>query len=114
MATAPWRRNPSAGGGIDKVPVSGEEAVLQPDEIQQLIALSKVLPERFPSITDDQGNPAPADIEFGFLNGRLQLFQLRPFLESRKARGSYYLSAMDQSLQGSHDRRVNMLDVPDG
>ena len=48
----------------------------------------------------------------GFLYGKLQLFQLRPFLESRKARGSNYLSNMDQSLQGSLDRTVNMQEVP--
>jgi hypothetical protein len=70
------------------------------------------LPDRFPPITDDQGNSAPADIEFGFLDGKLQLFQLRPFLESRKARGSGYLAEMDKSLQGSMDRKVNMLEVP--
>ena len=112
MATAPWRRNPSPAGGIEKLPVSGDESVLKPDEISQLIAFSKALPERFPPITDDQGNPAPADIEFGFLDGKLHLFQLRPFLESRKARGSDYLSTMDESLQGALDKPVNMQEVP--
>jgi hypothetical protein len=112
MATAPWRRNPAPGGGVDKLPVSGDEAVLKPDEIKQLIRFAKELPDRFPPITDDQGNPAPADIEFGFLDGKLQLFQLRPFLESRKARGIGYLSEMDKSLQGTMDKTVNMLEVP--
>ena len=112
MATAPWRRNPSAGGGVDKLPVSGDESVLQPDEIGQLIQFTKELPQRFPAITDDLGNPAPADIEFGFLDGKLHLFQLRPFLESRKARGSEYLSKMDEALDGSMDRIVNMRSIP--
>ena len=112
MATAPWRRNPSASGGVDKLPVSGDEAVLQPDEIKQLIRFANELPQRFPPITDDQGNPAPADIEFGFLDGKLRLFQLRPFLESRKARGSAYLSEMDEALDGSMDKIVNMQEVP--
>ena len=112
MATAPWRRNPAPGGGVDKLPVSGDAAVLKPDEIKQLIRFAKELPDRFPPITDDQGNPAPADIEFGFLDGKLQLFQLRPFLESRKARGIGYLSEMDKSLQGTMDKTVNMLEVP--
>jgi hypothetical protein len=112
MATATWRRNPAASGGVEKLPVSGDEAVLQPDEIKQLIRFAKELPQRFPPITDDQGNPAPADIEFGFLDGKLQLFQLRPFLESRKARGSNYLSEMDQTLQGTLDRTVNMQEIP--
>ena len=112
MATAPWRRNPSASGGVDKLPVSGDEHVLQPDEIKQLIQFTKELPQRFPPITDDQGNPAPADIEFGFLDGKLHLFQLRPFLESRKARGSEYLSKMDEALDGSMNKIVNMQDIP--
>ena len=112
MATAPWRRNPSATGGVDKLPTSGDESLLQPDEIKQLIQFAKELPQRFPPITDDQGNPAPADIEFGFLDGKLHLFQLRPFLESRKARGSEYLSKMDESLEGSMDKTVNMREIP--
>jgi len=112
MATAPWRRNPAPGGGVDRLPVSGDEAVLKPDEIKQLIRFAKELPDRFPPITDDQGNPAPADIEFGFLDGELRLFQLRPFLESRKARGSNYLGEMDKSLQATMDKKVNMLEVP--
>ncbi|MGB5640786.1 MAG: PEP/pyruvate-binding domain-containing protein, partial [Sedimenticolaceae bacterium] len=112
MATAPWRRNPAPGGGVDRLPVSGDEALLKPDEIKRLIRFAKELPDRFPPITDDQGNPAPADIEFGFLDGELRLFQLRPFLESRKARGSNYLSDMDKSLQATVDKKVNMLEVP--
>jgi hypothetical protein len=112
MATAPWRRMPAPDGGVTKLPVSGNDSVLQPDEIRQLIKLAMELPQRFPAITDDAGNPAPADIEFGFLDGRLQLFQLRPFLESRQARGSSYLIQMDQSLAGSLDTSVNLQEVP--
>ncbi len=70
------------------------------------------MPQRFPSIVDDAGNPAPADVEFGFLNGKLQLFQIRPFLESRKARGSSYLNDMDASLDHRMGRQVNMLETP--
>ena len=111
-ATAVWRRVPAASGGVDKLPVSGDQSVLKPDEIKQLITLAKELPDRFPPITDDQGNPAPADIEFGFLDGRLQLFQLRPFLESRDSRGGAYLSDMDKALQGNLNKSVNMQEVP--
>lgn len=111
-ATAVWRRVPAAGGGVDKLPVSGDDSVLKPDEIKQLITLAKELPKRFPPITDDDGNPAPADIEFGFLNGKLQLFQLRPFLESRDSKGAAYLSDMDKSLQDKLNKSVNMLEIP--
>jgi len=112
MATAPWRRNPVSGGGIEKVQTSGSDTVLQPEEIRQLIQFAKELPQKFPSITDDEGNPAPADVEFGFLNGKLHLFQLRPFLESKQARGSSYLNNMDKALAGRLDRKVNMQEIP--
>ncbi len=112
-ATAVWQHMPSASGGVDKLPVSGDQSVLQADEIKQLIRLAKELPDRFPPITDDAGNRAPADIEFGFLDGRLQLFQLRPFLESSDSRGAGYLSDMDKSLQGQLDKKVNMQEVPE-
>ncbi|MDX2456079.1 MAG: PEP/pyruvate-binding domain-containing protein, partial [Gammaproteobacteria bacterium] len=55
MATAPWRRNPNSAGGVDKLPASGSDTVLQPDEIKELIIFVKELPEKFPPITDDAG-----------------------------------------------------------
>jgi len=111
-ATAVWRRMPATSGGVDKLPVSGEQTVLKPDEIKLLIKLAKELPDRFPPITDDEGNPAPADIEFGFLDGKLQLFQLRPFLKSRERQGAAYLSGMDKALQGRLNKTVEMQEVP--
>jgi len=111
-ATAPWRRMPAPGGGIETLPVRGEETVLQPDEIRQLIRFARELPQRFPPITDDAGKPTPADIEFGFLDGKLQLFQLRPFLESRQARGSSYLMRMDQAVSVGGEQSIDMQEVP--
>ncbi len=97
-ATAPWRRVPDPAGGLQFLPGSGSDTVLQPDEIEQLIEFARGLPENFPPITDDEGNPAPADVEFGFLDGDLRLFQLRPFLESKMARGIGYLHQMEARL----------------
>jgi len=107
-ATAPTRRVPDSSGGLRHLPASGSGTVLQPDEIRQLIEFANSLPERFPPIVDDEGNPAPADVEFGFVDGRLQLFQLRPFLESRTARGSGYLADMDANLADTRSLRVDM------
>ncbi len=113
QATAPVRRILPASGGIERVPVSGEDAVLKPHEISQLIQLARELPTRFPPIVDAEGKPAPADIEFGFLAGRLQLFQIRPFLESAKARSSEYLRTLDANLADAA-RTVVPLDQPPG
>ncbi len=111
-ATAPWRRVPDPAGGLQYLPSTGSDSVLQPSEIQQLITFAKELPREFPPITDDEGNPAPADIEFGFLNDDLRLFQLRPFLESKQARGTTYLQTMEAAGQQNPDVRVDMQGVP--
>jgi phosphoenolpyruvate synthase/pyruvate phosphate dikinase len=113
QATAPIRRKPLPSGGISKLPVSGSETVLQPAEIKQLIQLSRELPQRFPAVVDDQGRPVPADVEFGFLDGKLKLFQIRPFLESKRARGSAFLNSMDEGLKASQETRVALNRVPD-
>jgi hypothetical protein len=111
-ATAPWRRLPGPDGGILKLPASGEDVVLQPKEIEQLIAFARDdLPVRFPPITNDAGQPAAADVEFGFVDGKLRLFQIRPFLESRSARGNAYLLEMDKTLESALERKVNLDEV---
>jgi len=112
-ATAPLRRLPSPQGGLVKLPVSGSETLLQPDEIKQLIQFARELPQKFPSIVDDAGNPAPADVEFGFLDGELHLFQLRPFLQSHKVQGTDYLINMDKALYTTANIRVDMNGVPE-
>jgi len=112
-ATAPWRRVPDPKGGITFLPSSGSDTVLQPLEIDQVIDFAKHLPDKFPAITDDEGNPAPADVEFGFLNGDLRLFQLRPFLDSKMAMGISYLQQMDARLKNTASIKVNMNGVPE-
>ena len=86
--------------------------MLQPGEIAQLIEFVKGLPEKFPPIMDDDGHPAPADVEFGFIDGELRLFQLRPFLDSKMARGIGYLHAMEARLADMGGVTVNMNGVP--
>ena len=112
QATAPWRRQVNLKGGVDKLPASGEDTVLKRAEADQLIELARVLPQRFPSLVDSQGQAAAADIEFGFVDGRLKLFQIRPFLESHRARGNSYLNSLDQSLKDLHSVQVDMSEVP--
>jgi len=111
-ATAPWRQMPAPTGGMVKLAASGDETVLHPEEIKQLIEFSRELLVKFPAIVDDKGNRAPADVEFGFVDGKLRLFQLRPFLQSGKAQGNQYLLEMDKALQGNMNRKVVMTGVP--
>jgi hypothetical protein len=112
-ATAPTRREPSPTGGLVELPVSGSETILLPDEIRQLIQFVKELPEKFPSIVNDAGKPAPADVEFGFVNGQLNLFQIRPFLDNHNVAGNGYLVNMDKALNSTSGIKVDMNGVPE-
>ncbi len=112
QATAPIRRIVSLQGGVEKRPVSDADHVLTEHDISLLIQLSKELPSRFPAITNDQGEPAPADIEFGFLNGKLMLFQIRPFLDSKQAQGSEYLLSLDAGLEKQAEQLVRLDERP--
>lgn len=94
-ATAPYRRVLNRNGGVTKVPTTGGKRVLQSNEINTLIQLSKDAPERFPALRGDLGEAMPADIEFGFRGGKLAILQIRPFVESKGAKESTYLKGLD-------------------
>jgi len=106
-ATAPRRMVPQATGGIAKLPASGAETLVTPDEVRQLIAFSEDIEKRFQQ-HDERGRPAAADVEFAFVNGRLWLLQIRPFNESRQAQASAYLAKMDEALEKNMARMVNL------
>jgi len=106
-ATAPRRMVPLATGGVAKVPTSGAETLLKAEDVRQLIAFSDEITKRFQQF-DDRGQPAAADVEFAFVEGRLALLQIRPFNESRQAQASAHLAKMDQALEKNLDRMVNL------
>jgi hypothetical protein len=109
-ATAPRKMVPQASGGIAKVAVSGADTLLRASEIRQLIAFADQIPKQFPQLGED-GKPVAADVEFAFVDGKLWLLQIRPFNESREARGASYLIQMDKVLQSNMNRTVNMREV---
>jgi hypothetical protein len=112
QATAPRRMALSSTGGIHKPRATGTDAVLKPSEVQQLVAFSRVVGQQFPSLQDENGNYLPADVEFGFLEGRLNLLQIRPFVESSTAQSSAYLSQLDAAFAERGRAVVNLDGVP--
>jgi len=112
QATAPLRAEPVPSGGMRKVPASGRDTLLQPDEIEQLRALAVDVERRFSMPLAADHRPAPADIEFGFRAGKLELFQIRPFVESRRARQSRYLIDMDRDSKRGRQQVVDLHQPP--
>ncbi len=59
-ATAPWRRLPAPGGGIEKLPASGADSVLQPQEVDRLIRFARDdLPNASPRSSTTTAIPRP-------------------------------------------------------
>ena len=113
-ATAPQKRVLRATGGSELVPASGAARVLTNGDIAQLLAFVERLPGWFENMPEAERAKAVADVEFGFLNGKLYLFQIRPFVENKRASRSTYLQTMDAGLAENADRPVNMAERPGG
>jgi hypothetical protein len=79
-AKAPYGRRLNPAGGLDLVPVA-DGAVLTPGDKAALRELSAAVIEKYTPALDAEGNPRPWDIEFGFVDGELTLFQIRPLVE---------------------------------
>jgi len=108
QASAATRAEPAPQGGIRRSPASGRDTVLTADEIEQLRALADDVERRFPLARVNGEQAPPADIEFGFRDGRLALFQIRPFVESVRARRSAYLVEMDRRNTAGGDAPVDL------
>jgi phosphoenolpyruvate synthase/pyruvate phosphate dikinase len=114
QATAPTRYELSPQGGLVSVPASGSERVLQPDEIRRLMTFAASVSDRFPALRTAAGTSQPADVEFGFHDGKLGLLQLRPFVESRSAQRSTYLAQLDAPLHARGSAHVDLDAIPQG
>lgn len=101
-------------GGSRMVAASASDVLLAPEEIAQLVKLAQELPGKYPPLKNAEGKPAPADIEFGFLDGKLWLFQIRPFLQNQATLRNRYLIGLDAALrkEAVAKRIVNMRETP--
>ena len=95
-------------GGITSVPTSGSEFVLTRDEIAALLHLAQALKQRYEPELDSHSRPLPWDIEFGFLNGELRLFQIRPLASNPLTPSLPSLAEMDARVHENGDRPVDL------
>lgn len=99
-------------GGVARVPTSGSDRVLLPDEIARLVELAGEIEGRYEPETDPAGRPLPWDVEFGFLDGHPWLFQIRPLVSSSPTRRLASLAALDRSAHENADRTVDLDESP--
>ncbi|MCU0822168.1 MAG: phosphoenolpyruvate synthase, partial [Spirochaetes bacterium] len=81
-------------GGIKTVYAAFSKTILNKDELEDILDVSKKICGRLPFIPEI-GSKGPYDIEMGFINHKLWLFQARPFVENRAAKSSEYLRSLD-------------------
>ena len=79
-AKSPYQRHIAPSGGVDMQPAR-PGLVLAANEIEQLRQLAEEVGGKYEPVFDDAGNKRPWDIEFGFVDGELTLFQIRPLVE---------------------------------
>lgn len=79
-AKAPYQRYLAPTGGVHWLPAPAGQ-VLDAKEIAQLRELAAEVSRKYEPVFTDAGDERPWDIEFGFIDGELTLFQIRPLVE---------------------------------
>lgn len=84
-------------GGIEKKSATFQERVLKERNIKEIRDLARTIRERVPKETNSDYEGA-FDVELGFKDDKLWLFQIRPFVENKKALGSTYLESITPKI----------------
>lgn len=92
---SPWRRLLQPNGGSRLVAATGSDTVLAPAEVEQLTKAAQIIKETLEPARNPDGSQRPWDIEFGFADGKLWLFQVRPFIGTEGVRNLAALKPLD-------------------
>jgi len=112
-ATAPTKRILLTSGGSALVPASGAERLLSAGNVKDILWLADQLPGWFDNLPAEERAEAVADVEFGFLDNKLYLFQIRPFVQSSGAEQNAMLRQLDAGLTQSSAFTVDMNAPPE-
>ncbi|MBE14718.1 MAG: phosphoenolpyruvate synthase [Cytophagaceae bacterium] len=87
-----------ASGGTRHYYTSFDSPILNAQNISDIREIAKKVRAK---MTSDTANSHQAfDVEFGFKDDELWLFQIRPFVENKNAKSSEYLSTITPSIAG--------------
>jgi phosphoenolpyruvate synthase/pyruvate phosphate dikinase len=95
MFKSPYRRIIKSEGGVEVVASTGSETVLTEAEVRELVAVGAKIRSEFEASRDARGRARPWDVEFGFADGKLWLFQTRPFIGNDSLANVPALAAYD-------------------
>jgi hypothetical protein len=84
-------------GGTGKKMATFEKPILNDKNIEEIRDFAKTIRETLPKETKSDYKGA-YDVELGFQNNKLWLFQIRPFVENKKALSSGYLESITPKI----------------
>ena len=89
-------------GGTVKKRASFEKRVVNEKNINEIRDFAKIIRKTLPKETKSDYKGA-YDVELGFQNDRLWLFQIRPFVENKKALSSGYLESITPKINSKKE-----------
>lgn len=90
---------PATGGSVH-VQTSFEERILNPAHLDALRALAARVQTELPNAPGIT-TKGPFDMELGFKDDKIWLFQVRPFVENKQAAATEYLQKITPTFDGS-------------
>ncbi len=87
-----YLRLPKTGGTTKNI-TTFEEEILNENNISEIRKIAEEIRVKIPQETDTDYKGA-WDVELGFENDKLWLFQIRPFVENKRAKSSEYLTSI--------------------
>ncbi len=87
-------------GGVEKNIATFDEEILNEKNINDIRAIADQIRKRLPEMTGSDYDGA-YDVELGFDNDKLWLFQIRPFVENKTAKTSEYLESISPKIDNT-------------
>lgn len=99
-----YRRLPTTGGSVMNK-TTFEAPILSTENLYDLRVLAYNIHQKFPK-SEASNSHGPFDIELGFKDDQMWLFQVRPFVENKRAKSSTYLESISPKVP--EDKRVSL------
>ncbi len=96
----PYHNRLPETGGTERKVMGFRKPILTPARLDQVRELAHQIRELLPKATQSDYKGA-YDVELGFKGDKLWLFQIRPFVENKKALSSGYLESITPKTDGS-------------
>ncbi len=99
-----FRRLPATGGTQTRY-TTFDKAILNPKNLYDIRLLAYNMHQEVPKATGAE-NQGPYDVELGFEEDKVWLFQIRPFVENKNAMSSAYLESISPRVDGQ--KRISL------